>query len=232
MPGHHVGHRLVHPLGSQAAAKGEDAELSLRHAALPAGLLPALGKYLRAHRIAGDYALPRRLLGEIFLGLLHRQQHLIHLFCQELGGDAGESILLMGGGGDAHFCRCQQNGAADISSGAHHKVRPKGPNHLLGPRLRRQQQTDGLRVPVDVIGGKPSLDAHGPKGDKLEPGPRHQTGLHPIRITGEANLYIRAAAAQGGGDGEAGVNMPRCPPAGKQDLHITSLLFQSGLSGY
>ena len=116
---HHLCHGPVDALGSQAAAKGENA-----HPVPDAQLFPGSGTVgkedLLPHRTAGDNGFPAAL--QMSRGLRHCQEHLVGGFGNEPGGHAGIGIGFMGDRLKSHPGCLPQDRPADIAAGSHHHI--------------------------------------------------------------------------------------------------------------
>ncbi len=203
--GHQVGHHLVEGAGPQAAAEGEDADLPLQ---LVVG--PALLRHGQQHAlpdgVAGDHAVPLGLQKP--LGLGHRQQDLVHLFGQQLVGDAGEGVLLVDGRLDPPLGRRLQDGAGHIAAGAHHQVGGKVLEDRLAAAGRGRQAAQGLQVVGDVArreGAPEAQHLHGVEGIAL---PAHQPLLHRALVAHKGDLGVGVVLFDGVGDGDGRVDVP------------------------
>ena len=85
-------------------------------------------------------------------------------------------------------------------------------------------------VAANILGRKPALDPHGPKGDKLKTRRRNQTGFHTAGIPRKADRRIRVLFPDRSGHRNSRIDMACRSAAGKKDLHARSLLFQSCLA--
>ena len=147
-----------------------------------------------------------------------------HHLGQGLGGQAGDGVGLVNGGGNPPLRGGLHHREGGIAAGAHHQVRLKAVQDGVGllPGLVHVQQGSDVVADGGRREGPPEVgDGHRLNGVPLL---GHQPGLHAAVGTHEQHLTAGVAGLEHLGQGHGGIDMARRSPAGKEDSHSFFLL--------
>ena len=168
------------------------------------------------HRRAGDHH-PFRM-GIVLPGVLKAHHDPVHHLGEHLGGEAGNCVGLVDGGGDTPPRRLLDHGIGGVAAGAHHQVGPEfiqnGPG--LPPRLG--QRNHGHDIVLDVLPFPGPVDGVHVDGAQLIALMGHQRPLHPVVRSGEENLAALMPELEEPGQRDGRIDMPRGTAAGKEYL--------------
>ena len=218
-----VGHHLVDAAGAQTAAEGED-DRPVPCPQLSADGVPVLGlrKDLRPHWVAHHDG----LFGgtQLLHGGGHSGKDDVHVRGQQLIGHAGEGVLLVQSGLDAHFGGAAHHRAGDVTAAADDEVGLDVPHHLLGHRAGQGQIPQGDEVPLDVVERELPLEAG--DLDVVEGVARlgHQPVFHSLFPAREVDLGAGVCFFQCTGNGQRGVDMAGRAAGCDQNTHLGSSL--------
>ena len=216
LPRHQFRHHFVDAPRPQAAAEAEN-DGALAGVQFAAGQVPVLHEDLRPHRVAHNAGLFRR--AQLLHGGGHRGKNDVHVLGQQLVGHAGEGVLLVDGGADAHFRGTAHHRPADIAAAADDQVGLELPQHLFRPGPRQRQMIHRLHVAGDVLGGELSLDAV--DLDMVEGIARlgDQAVFHAFPAAGKVDLGVRPVGLDGSRDGKRRVDVAGGAAGGNEHAH-------------
>ena len=223
LPSAEVGHDLIDPPCSQTAAeRQDDRAVPCTQLGADGVTVPGLGEHLRTHGVAHHAG----LFGgtQLFHGSGHSGEHDVHIRGQQLVGHAGEGVLLMQGGLDAHFGGAAHHRAGHIAAAADDQIGLHLLHHLPGRGAGEGQIPQRDEVPLDVVQRELPLEAC--DLDVVEGIARlgHQTVLHPLFAAGKMDLGRRVCFFQCTGNGQCGVDMAGCAAGSDQNTHLGSSL--------
>ena len=224
--GDQLRHDAVHMARAQGAPHGDHQLFILGQTQLPLGLGLGIGRELAPHRGAGDDDLLR--LGVILAALLKAHHDAVHQLGQHFGGQAGDGVALMDGGGNVELGSGLQHRVAHIAAGADDGVRlkvtdnglglPVGDNHVF-------QCCDIVRQCLKVLAPAQVGDFQGLDGIAL---PGHQVHLHFSLGAQKEKLAVRHQLFQPPGHSQGRIDMTGGTAAGKDKFHgETSFLYIS-----
>ena len=229
LPGAEVGHHLVHAAGTQTAAEGED-HGAVARAQFGTDGFPVLrlGEHLRPDGIAHHDGLIR--CAQLFHCSRHGGKHEIHIRCQQLVGHAGEGVLLMNGGVDAHFGGTAHHRAGHIAAAADHKIGFDLLHNGLCLGAREGQIPQRNDVALDVVQRQPALETG--DLDMVEGIARlsYQTVLHALLAAGKVDLGRRVCLFDSTCNGKCRVDMAGSAAGSDQNSHddSSSIISASG----
>ena len=215
--GDKVHHLLVHDLRPQGPPVGQQQGPVVRKAQLLPGLLPAVPEKVPSDGGAGDHHLIRAVV--VLPALLKAHHHPVHHPGQGLGGQAGDGVGLVDGGGNPPPGRLVDHGEGGVPPGAHHQVGlelvQNGPGLFFGPLHVHQ----GAQIVGNVGGGKGAVEIGNGDGADLIPLLGHQLVLHPPVRPHEEDAAAGVSLLEDAGQGHRRIHMAGGAAAGKQNVH-------------
>ena len=222
LQGEELGGFPVHLLGPQAAPEGDDQGPAIVHAQPGLGLPPGQPEEVPPHRRAGDQDLVR--VPVVFPALLEAHHDEVRVVLQKPGGEAGDGVGLVDGGGDAQLCRRPDHGVAGVAPGAHHQIRRKGLQQRTGLLWGAQEVAHRDQVVPQLPGPQGPVEAghlHRPEGPARR---LDQRPLDPPVGPHKQDLAVRPPLCDEPRQGQGGVHMAGGAPTGKYDFHSGRLL--------
>ena len=162
--------------------------------------------------------------------LLEAHHDEVRMALQEAGGEAGDGVGLVDGGGDAPLRRRADHGIAGVASGAHHQVRRERLQN--GPGLGRgaQEVLYCDQIVLQLPGCEGAVEAgdlHRPEGP---PRALDELLLNAPAGPHEEDLAVRLSFFDKSRQGQSGVHVSRRAAAGEYDLHRWSLFSTTPLA--
>ena len=220
LPLQEVHHAAVHHLRPQGPPVGQQERPVVSEPQLLPGLLPGVAEEVPPHRGAGDHH-PLRVV-VVGAALLKAHHHTVHHLAQGLGGEAGDGVGLVDGGGDLPAGGLLDHGEGGVAPGAHHQVGLELIHNAPGLALGLLHVHQRPKVVGDVRRSQGAVevgDGHRLDGIALL---GHQTGLHPPVRPHKEHPAARVALLKDAGQGHRRIHMPGRPAAGKQNVHANT----------
>ena len=173
-----VQHPLVHGGRAQTAPEGGHQRLIVSIAQLLPGLLFRQLKEIAPHRRAGDH----HLVGVLVMAaaILKAHHHAVHAVLQQFGGQTGDHVGLVYGGGDAVPGGGLDSRIAGIAAGAHHQIGLEIADDGVGLPAGGHQRSGGLEVVPQAVQRKRAAEVADFNGGEVIARLFHKAPLHTV----------------------------------------------------
>ena len=183
-----VQHPFVHGRRAKTAPEGGYQRLIVGIAQLLTGLFLRQLKEIAPYRRTGDHHLVGVLV--VAAAVLKAHHHAVHAVLQQLGGQAGDHVGFMYGGGDAVPGGGLYRRIAGIAAGAHHQIGLEAGNDGVGLPAGGHQRSGGLEVVAQPLRGQGTAEIADLHGGEVIARLFHKAPLHAVG--GAHEQYLRS----------------------------------------
>ena len=223
LPPEEVQHPGVHGGRTQTAPEGGHQRLIVGIAQLFTGLLLRQSEEIAPHRRSRDHHLFGVLI--VAAAVLEPHHHAVHAALQQLGGQAGDHVGLVDGGGNMPPGGGLDGGIAGVAAGAHHQIRLEGANDGVRLTAGGHQGLGGLEIVAQRLGRQGAVevaDLHGGKviARLFDQAPLHAVGGAHEQYAGGGVFFPQIACQR-----QRRIHMSGGAAAGKDHIHSKQLLW-------
>ena len=214
---------------TSTAPEGGHQRLIVGIAQLFTGLLLRQSEEIAPHRRSRDHHLFGVLI--VAAAVLEPHHHAVHATLQQLGGQAGDHVGLVDGGGNMPPGGGLDGGIAGVAAGAHHQIRLEGANDGVRLTAGGHQGLGSLEIVAQRLGRQGAVevaDLHGGKviARLFDQAPLHAVGGAHEQYAGGGVFFPQIACQR-----QRRIHMSGGAAAGKDHIHSKQLLW-GGMGQY